>query len=124
MFKFQIVWETRKIRSLFPLKDRVNHKSCVIYEGICSCGDKYIGQTNRKAENRFSEHDDPTENSEPAKHLLQNEGHVFDWTIATSAPRNLLRRRILEAYYYSKFKPKINDQLQSQKLLLFRHGIT
>ena len=124
LFKFQIVWETRKIRSLFPLKDRVNHRSCVIYEGICSCGEKYIGQTNRNAEIRFTEHKDPTKNSEPAKHLLQNADHVFDWSIVTSAPRNLLKRRILEAYYYSKFKPKINDQLQSQKLLLFRHGIT
>ena len=32
-FMFKIVWNTRNIRSLFPLKDRVEHRSCVIYVG-------------------------------------------------------------------------------------------
>ena len=36
---------TRNIKSLFPLKDRVKHLSCVIYEGKCSCGRRYIGET-------------------------------------------------------------------------------
>ena len=41
---FKIVWKTKKIRSLFPLKDRNEHRSCVIYKGICSCGEAYIGK--------------------------------------------------------------------------------
>ena len=49
-FKFNITWSTRKIRSLFPLKDRVKHVSCVIYQGVCSCGETYIGETERIAE--------------------------------------------------------------------------
>ena len=36
-FKFNFVWNTRKIESLFPLKDKGQYLSCVIYKGICSC---------------------------------------------------------------------------------------
>ena len=36
-YKFNVVWNTRKVQSLFSLKDKVNHYSCVIYWGDCSC---------------------------------------------------------------------------------------
>ena len=38
-FKFNVVWNTRKIQSLFSLKDKVWHLTCVIYKAICSCGE-------------------------------------------------------------------------------------
>ena len=31
--KFNVIWNTRKVQSLFPLKDKVDHYSCVIYSG-------------------------------------------------------------------------------------------
>ena len=34
-----VTWKTRNIRSLFPLKDENDYKSCVIFKGVCSCGD-------------------------------------------------------------------------------------
>ena len=43
--KFNIVWKTRKIKSLFSNKDKVSHYSCVIYRGMCSCGADYRGET-------------------------------------------------------------------------------
>ena len=33
--KFNVVWNIRKVQSLFPLKDKVDHYSCVIYRGGC-----------------------------------------------------------------------------------------
>ena len=36
---------TRNIHSLFLLKNRVEHVSCVVYEGVCTCGESYIGET-------------------------------------------------------------------------------
>ena len=36
--KVFIIWDTSKIRGLFPLKDKNLHPNCVIYEGTCSCG--------------------------------------------------------------------------------------
>ena len=32
---------------LFNNKDKVQHLSCFIYKGVCSCGADYIGETIR-----------------------------------------------------------------------------
>ena len=47
--KFNIAWNTRKIKPLFSNKDKLSHYSCVIHRGICSCGTDYIGETVRNA---------------------------------------------------------------------------
>ena len=102
--------------------------SCVIYEGTCSCGDTYVGETDRIATIRWHEHDTPSENasqnSEPAKHLVKNPTHQFTWKIMTSAPQNYVKRKILENYFIAKMNPTINDQKTPRALLLFRNGVT
>ena len=35
--KFNVVWNTMEVQSLFPLKNKVKHNSCAIYRGDCSC---------------------------------------------------------------------------------------
>ena len=50
-----ITCKTRNIRSLFPLKDKNDYKSCVVYKGDCSCGSLYIGETKRNGEVRWNE---------------------------------------------------------------------
>ena len=47
--KFNVVWNTRKVKSLFPLKNKVERYSCVFFRGDCSCDQNYIGQTVRNA---------------------------------------------------------------------------
>ena len=42
--KVIIIWNTRKIQSLFKNKDKVKHHSWVIYRGICSCGQKLLNK--------------------------------------------------------------------------------
>ena len=80
-----IMWETRNIRSLFPLNDKNNYKSCVIYKGDCSRGSCYIGETKRNAEVRWSEHNNPTKSSEPSKRLGSNSNHYFTWCVISNA---------------------------------------
>ena len=41
----------------------------MIYKGTCSCGETYIGETIRNASIGSGGHNDPTQKSEPAKHL-------------------------------------------------------
>ena len=86
--KFNTVWNTRKIKSLFNYKDKVSHYSCIIYRGICSCGADYIGETVRNARLRWNEHENGTDkNSECAKHLNENYNHEFKWSILSLAPK-------------------------------------
>ena len=53
-----ILWSTRNIKYLFPLKGKVAHPFCVIYEGQCSCKLSYIGEMKRNNEVRWREHED------------------------------------------------------------------
>ena len=96
-FRMVITWKTRNIRSLFPLKDKIDYKSCVIYKGDYSCWSCYIGETKRNAEVRSNEHNNPTKNSEPSKHVRSNINHYFRWTVISNAPKNSKTRKKLEA---------------------------
>ena len=49
-------WNTRKVQSLFPLKDKVDHYSCAIYLEVCSYDQNYIGETVRNAKIQWNEH--------------------------------------------------------------------
>ena len=84
-----ITWKTTNIRSLFPLKDKIHYKSCVIYKGDCSCGSRDIGETKRNAKVRWNEHNNPTKRSEPSKHLQSNINHCFTWVVILNAPKML-----------------------------------
>ena len=54
--KVIIIWNDRKVHSLFNEKDKLKHHSCVIYCGICSCGANYIGETTGISEIRWIKH--------------------------------------------------------------------
>lgn len=123
-FCFKVIWNTRKIKSLFPVKDKVKHHSNVIYEGKCSCDERYVGETKRNAEIRWREHQSNDGKSEPAKHLQKHPGHSFEWKILSKAPRDTKKRKVLEAYFIRLIRPSINDQLDIRFLNVYRNGIT
>ena len=126
-YQFKVIWNTRNIRSLFPLKDKVEHVSSVIYEGICTCGESYIGETVRIADIRWKEHSSPAPSAtltDPAKHVMENPTHYFTWKVLTRAPQQKLKRLILEAYFIAIKRPKINVQINHKLLVLFRNGVT
>ena len=84
-----VLRSTRNIKSLFPLKEKVAHQSCVIYEGQCSCKLSYIGEAKKKKKNsevRWRERKDPAGKLEPAKHLMENASHKFTWKVLLAAP--------------------------------------
>ena len=70
--KVNIIRATRKIKSLFKIKDNIKHLSCVIYQGICSCGNNYIGETIRNAVTKIDEHEQLNGKSDPSKHIKNN----------------------------------------------------
>ena len=121
--KVIIIWNTRKIQSLFNNKDQVKHHSCVIYRGICSCGADYIGETIRNSEIRWNEHSTGKDkNSDCVKHLNDNFDHEFR-RFLSRASKNCLKRKI-EAYYIKTCQPLLSSQMNSDILNLFRNGVT
>ena len=60
-FDVRIKWLSRKIRTLFQLKDKSLHPACKIYEGTCICSEKYAGETKRNVETRWMEHNTPND---------------------------------------------------------------
>ena len=123
-FRMVITWKTRNIRSLFPLKDKNDYKSCVIYKGDCSCGSRYIGETKRNVEVRWNEHNNPTKSSEPSKQLQRNINHYFTRAVISNAPKNAKTRKNLGASYIAFWKPDLNKQKDFERLVLFRNGVT
>ena len=121
-YKAVIIWQTKKIRSLFSVKDKIKHTSNVIYEGTCTCRKKHIGETDRNNGIRWTEHNNPNHNSDPAKHIKENIDHIFEWKVFRNANTKKDKRKILEALYIAKYQPKINSQLDMHKLILFKHG--
>ena len=86
-YRIAIKWITKKVKSLVKVKSKTLHPSCVKYRGKCSCGE-YIGETERNVGKRWSEHNNPTEKTEPARHLSNNIGHLFAWEILMPVPKD------------------------------------
>lgn len=119
-----IKWITRKVKSLFVLKDRTLYPSCKVYKGECSCGESYVGETLRNVAVRWSEHNNIKNTSEPAKHLFQNPSHTFNWSVLISSPKDTRTRKNLEAFFIAKEQPSLNEQVLHNVLNLFRNGVT
>ena len=119
-----LFWSTRNTKSLFPHKDKVAHRSCMIYEGQCSCKLSYIGEIKRNDEVCWRKQEEPAGKKEPQKHLLENASYKFTLKILSAAPSHFRRRKILEAFFIALRKPALHDQLEHNSLSLFHHGIT
>ena len=113
-----VKWSTKKIRSLFRLKDKNPHP------GTCSCSANYIDETKRNVETRWNEHENPKKESEPAKHLRDFPDHEFDWKILLRAPTNAKLRKILESSMIVLKQPSLNKQLDFNLLILFKNDVT
>ena len=111
------MWKTRNTQSVFPLKDKNDCKSCVIYKGDCSWGTRYLGETKRNVEVRWNEQNNPTKSSEPLKHLRRNITHCFTWAVISNAPKNVKTSRNLETSYIALWKPDLNEQKDFERTL-------
>ena len=110
----RIKWLTKKVKTLFKVKDKSLHQACKIYKGVCSCGESYIGETIRNVEVRWDEHNNSMNKSNPSKHIKDNLDHVLNWSVLANAPKNMFQRKVLEAYYIVLEKPTLNEQLEPE----------
>ena len=125
-YAFMIVWQTRKVKTLFPTKDRIKYKANVIYEGTVEGKPEksYIGETKLIAEARWNQHRDPKHDSAPAKYIRENPNEEFTWKILSMSTSDWNKRKIHEALLIDKHKPSMNKQVEHRKLILFKNGVT
>ena len=83
-----IKWITKKVKSLFSLKDKNSYPACQIYKGTCVCDETYIGDTIRNVNIRWNEREDMSKESEHAKYLRENLNHKFKWETLLQTPKN------------------------------------
>ena len=96
-FDLQIKWLTKKVKTLFRVKDKSLHQACKIYKS--SCGGSYIGETIRNVEVRWDERNNPMKKSNPSKHIKDNLDHVFNWLVLANVPENMFQQKFLESCY-------------------------
>ena len=123
-YDLNVVWKTKKVSSFFPLKDKNLHPSCNIYYGLCSCREDYVGETKRNVSVRYDEHNKPPKKSKPVAHLEQNIDHYFTWRILCNVPSNARTRKNTKAFFIAIMRPSLNEQTDSDALILFRNGVT
>ena len=120
--KFNVVWKEKQ--PLFLLKDKVDHYSCNVYRGDCSCDQNYIGETVHDAKIQLNEHKEKNSKSEPGEHFKENPTHKFTWTIISKAHENYCKRRVLEVYFIKTICLTLNEQLDNDILILSGNSIT
>ena len=70
-----------------------------------------MGETMRNVQVQTAGHNDPTHNSEPARHLKQNKSHKFSWKVIYPA-RKFFKRKILEGLFKQQKHPSLNKTSQ------------
>ena len=107
------------IEKMFPFKDKIKNiesRSLVVYKIRCkTCGDEYIGKTERILAYRLKEHKESS-SSACNKHLVKFPTHEIDFEdvkILDSA-ENDWKLRVKELLHILERKPEMNKQLGSQ----------
>ena len=102
---------------------KIQHLSCVIKNGNCSCGEKHVGETIRDCKIRWDEHNDVHKNSESAKHLARRTEHELIWYVFTRAPKNTSKEEFWKHIFIKSIVPSFNKQLDNDVLMLFRNAM-
>ena len=100
------------------------HTSCKTSYALCSCGEDYVEETKRNVSARYDEHNKSYNKSKPAAHVEQNNDHYFTWRVLCNVPSNTRTRKNIEAFFIAIMRPSLNEQVDSDALILFRNGVT
>ena len=123
-FETRFAYKAKRLASRFQLKDQVKkkHQHNVVYEIECpDCEVFYIGESGRRIEERFKDHNGRDKNSHVLKHTIES-GHspieMNNVKIINKNFPNYYKRKVSEAIYIKKKKPPLNVQDMSVPLKL------
>ena len=103
---------------------RITPNADSFYAVLCFCQESYIGETVRKVEIRWQEHEDTQKQTEPAKHLKNNSTRLFTGKVLLPALSIKRIRPNMESSIIALKGPSFNEQVVSKKFSLFRNGVT
>ena len=125
--KPKVVYNSTKLSQYFNIKDPVpqKYKSDLVYKCTCSqidCNESYIGETERRFEERIIDHNKLDKKSYLYKHSSEN-SHPRVWLdnfqIVDRNYGNRIKRIIGEALLINELKTSLNKQDKSFPLKLF-----
>ena len=105
------------------MKDKNLYPLCKIYYGLCLRVEDYVRETKRNVSVRCDEHNKLSNKSKPAAHLEQNY-HYFFRRILGNASSNTRTRENIEAFFIAIMRPILNEEIDSDALILFRNSVT
>ena len=127
-----IFQNTRRIKSSFQYKDRLNRSqlSKVIYKASCwDCNDFYTGKTKRRLHDRKTEHfkalSKHDHSSAIADHV-KTTGHNIKWDhfdILVSGKTDY-HCKVKETLFIQKLQPALNANVRSEELLLQKESFS
>ena len=121
--KPRFAYKGKKLGSYFQLKDKVpvEHQTDCVYAFRPENATKYIGETNVRFGSRSHEHCATDKNSSVYKYKQANQLEISedDFQILEKGFSKKINRKLAEALYVKEFKPVLNEQVKSYKLILF-----
>ena len=122
------------VHTCFKIGDMFKHKehqpkllrSNVVYKLTCSCDSVYIGQTRRNLRPRLDDYNpaaNSNQQSDVAKHLLENPTHFINFNEAESlcSVFNFKELLIKETFLIHQLQPDINVDVSSFPLYVFNN---
>lgn len=99
-YRILVNWITKKVKSLFPLRDQNIYPVCKIYHGLCSCKENCLSESKCNVTTSYGKHQlCPTHDSGPAKHLDKNIQHSYSWIILANSYKNQNKRELRSDIY-------------------------
>ena len=124
--KSKVVYNSAKLSQYFNVKDPApqKYKSDLVYKCRCpqiDCNQSYIGETEKRFEERIIDHNKCDEKSYIYKHSSENSHpHVWldNFEIVVRNYGNRIKRKIGEVFLINELKPSLNKQNKSHPLKL------
>ena len=125
--KTTVTYQSKKLGTKFQLKDktRFNHRNNLVYYSKCpnkTCNEDYVGETDRRNEERIMDHNKRDKNSHLLKHSREkNHQHVWenDFKVLGNNYRSNVKRKISHAIFIKQLKPSLNVKEKSTQLQLY-----
>ena len=122
-----VTYQNKKLGTKFQLKDKTkfHQQNSLVYYSKCldkTCNEYYVGETDRRIEDRIIDHNKLDKNSHLLRHSREkNHQHMWenDFKVLGNNYRSNIKRKISEALFIKQLKPSLNVKEKPVQLQLY-----